>query len=232
MNCQTPCACHLVLIVIPTYRHTYSCTHTVHLIRFKQKSYCYFFFYHGLLNFLHRLTTVQRPIYTDRWVKATRKVGRSLQEFAEFQNLIKKKLCCYSKLQKLRLVWICDITTVVKGVAVTCVRNSTYKRFVAAAQICGNDLSRNVSRPLKLATLLFSSFPRCQPDWCAHVMTQQYVCCPQAPASVSLPCCYQTWVLSLMWLTLPLKVRRDENWLSYIIFQFLLDLHMSGRYIY
>lgn len=63
-------------------------------------------------------------------------------------------------------------------------------------------------------------------------MTQQYVCCPQAPASVSLPCCYQTWVLSLMWLTLLLKVRRDENWLSFIIFQFLLDLHMSGRYIY
>lgn len=126
----------------------------------------------------------------------------------------------------------CDITTAIKGFAVTCVRNSTYKRFVAAAQICRNDLSRNVSRPLKLATLLFSSFPRCQPDWCAHVMTQQYVCCPQAPASVSLPCCYQTWVLSLMWLTLLLKVRRDENWLSYIIFQFLLDLHMSGRYIF
>ena len=192
MNCQTPCACHLVLIVIPTYRHTYSCTRTVHLIRFKQKSYCYFF-YHGLLNFLHCLTTVQRSIYTDRRVKATRKVGRSLQEFAEFQNLIKKKkTLLLQQVAEAQIGMNCDITTAIKGFAVTCVRNSTYKRFVAAAQICGNDLSRNVSRPLKLATLLFSSFPRCQPDWCAHVMTQQYVCCPQAPASVSLPCCYQT----------------------------------------
>ena len=151
------------------------------------------FFYYGLLNFLHRLTTVQRPIYTDRWVKATRKVGRSLQEFAEFQNLIKKKkTLLLQQVAEAQIGMNCDITTAIKGFAVTCVRNSTYKRFVAAAQICGNDLSRNVSRPLKLATLLFSSFPRCQPDWCAHVMTQQYVCCPQAPASVSLPCCYQT----------------------------------------